>query len=68
MYSFSLRDRVWPRTILASAAQEKKAITATTIHQAGAEHRHKRESEDQVGEREHHVRAPRKHPVDDHPP
>ena len=29
MYSFSLRDRVWPRTIRAMPAQEKKVIRMT---------------------------------------
>ena len=35
MYSFSLSDRVWPRTILEMPAQEKNEITAMTISRLG---------------------------------
>src|SRR6266498_1285749 len=35
MYSFSLMDRVWPRTIRDRAAQEKKEITQITMSRVG---------------------------------
>src|SRR5260370_2707122 len=35
MYSFSLIDSVWPRTILEMPAQEKNEITAITIPRLG---------------------------------
>jgi len=34
-YSFSRRERVWPRTILPIAAQEKKAMTPMVRERLG---------------------------------
>ena len=63
MYSFSLRDSVWPRTTRAMPAQEKNEMTARSA-QAGPEHHHQGQGQDEVREGEHGVDDPHQNPVD----
>ena len=67
MYSFSLRDRVWPRTIRASAAQEKNAMTTMiTIGRLGPNTDDQREGQRPGnGNASTSVHDPGQHRVDD---
>ena len=64
MYSFSLSERVWPRTILEMPAQAKNEMTPMTIEQARSEHRGQGERQHDEGEGQHGVDEPGQDRVD----
>ncbi len=64
MYSFSLMDSVWPRTIREMPAQEKNVMTPITTGRLGPSTTASASAEHDVGEGEHGVDEPGQHRVD----
>ena len=64
-YSFSRSDSTCPRTMRATDAQLKNAITSDRHRQARPGDRHQRDRDEQERERQHDVDQPGEHRVDD---